>query len=1116
MAAPRAVQASSGWWPFFGLLLIGVIVAASGAWFVFEWHSESRTVLSVERVQYDAAWAFAFAGIALLFNVIGLTGAGRWAAAVPILLGASRLAALAFPGLYGIRPMLANPWLPFGEGNYNEMGVFTAVLFVVLGCALAFGRPQRYRAWRSVAVAMLAVAAIALAILLLFGAWTNSSIAARSLQLAGGERSGAVLFLLLGAGILAHAVVGSQEEQRAVGKWLPAIVGFSALVCTLVLWHALREQDSRYIQNATGLVAASAKLRIEVAFEQRVRTLQRLAERSRIYGFTEAQFQQDAGGLLDAVAASPDLTAIAWTDPDLAVRWLTRRDRANADPGELRFEPLRLGSTGSANPPRAYILHYVDAPTGSTGVAIAAPAYDGSSLRGAILGALTPDWLHEVLRDRFADFDIKLLEGGAAVSSVAEAGAADKEWTAEQTVIAANARWSLLVTPTREYLRQNRSALPGAALALGIVLSLLLGLCTLLFQTAKRRARALSRTNARLLDDIQARRLAEQALHESERRTSLIVNGIKDCAIYLLDAKGRILTWNPGAEELTGHLREDIVGRPFAILYPAEAKTGDALDTAAHKGVFEEECWHLRKDGGRFCGDDIISGMRDEHGELQGYSVITRDATHRIELREQTERSRDFYMALFSGFPNMVWRSDDSGRCDYLNQAWLDFTGKPREAQLGDGWLAAVHPDDQPLWREAFAKALPTRGSFEVEFRMQRAGGGYGWIICNGQPYHNESGRFAGYLCACYDNTARRTVEDALKESEERLERITSNVPGMVFKLRRDKEGKLAFLYVNNPGCEQLTGLAGATVLANTAAFFELVPAADRTHLLATLDASATDLGYWNWSGRLHSAHEAGEKWVTLRARPRRAEEGVTIWDGVVVDDTQVRLSQLELERSREDLRALSRHLQSVREEEKARIAREVHDELGSTLTALKMDLAWLGLKLERSPADVREKQAAMSGLVDTAVQSTRKIVTDLRPSVLDDLGLAAALRWQATEFGRHAGTKVRVDAPDAGVEMNREVALTLFRIFQETLTNVARHAEATEVDVKLSANDGVYVLRIRDNGVGFDEGTLTKPTSNGIRGMRERARQFGGDVSVSSKPGGGTTLVITVPRNAA
>jgi len=177
------------------------------------------------------------------------------------------------------------------------------------------------------------------------------------------------------------------------------------------------------------------------------------------------------------------------------------------------------------------------------------------------------------------------------------------------------------------------------------------------------------------------------------------------------------------------------------------------------------------------------------------------------------------------------------------------------------------------------------------------------------------------------------------------------------------------------------------------------------------------------------------------------------------------------------------------------------------------MDLDWLGEQLASAPEKVRQKRAAMGKLVDAAVATTRRIVTDLRPSILDDLGLQAALRWQAAEFGKHTGAHVEVEAPETDHRVDRDIALALFRIFQETLTNVARHAKATEVAVKLSANDDSLVLQIRDNGIGLSEEDLRKPTSLGIRGMRERAQQLGGDLSVSAHPGSGTSVVISIPR---
>jgi signal transduction histidine kinase len=176
------------------------------------------------------------------------------------------------------------------------------------------------------------------------------------------------------------------------------------------------------------------------------------------------------------------------------------------------------------------------------------------------------------------------------------------------------------------------------------------------------------------------------------------------------------------------------------------------------------------------------------------------------------------------------------------------------------------------------------------------------------------------------------------------------------------------------------------------------------------------------------------------------------------------------------------------------------------------MDLDWMAERLPAGMEPLREKRAAKVRLVESAVAATRKIVTDLRPSILDDLGLAAAVRWEAAEFKKHTGVPIEVDAPDMDGAIQRETALALFRIFQETLTNVARHAKATRVWVHLAIKEEGYVLQVRDDGAGMDEKDLVKTTSHGLRGMRERAQQFGGDVSVSSQPGRGTTLVASVP----
>ncbi len=1094
---------------------VGVVIIAVAGWVVAAWHRlvMATPSLGVPHLQYDTAWAFVFCGAALLAYALQLRRLGRLCSAVPLALGALRLVAYVAPGRISTHPILANPWLPFGPGNYNDMGVLTALVFVVLGCALESVQPPTRSAWRSVLVAQFASTSLALSLLMLFGAFTAAAVGSEWLLMTGGERVNSLMFIALAGALLMERLLGSENEQQALRRSAPFIVWLAVFVSVLVLWRALTIEETRVIQHSTSLVAADARSQVARDLQARIEMLERLAERTLNYPFDADLWARDAGSLIHDVN---EFQSLSWATPDAVVRWVAPRSNESKMVGyNMLSDPERAVAVRLAIASRKVTLTpFTELVVGGKGVVIYFPVYDGDTLRGIAAGVLgNGNWLKSLIDGRFADHKVELVENGVVVQLVeADTPPAPSSWSEELPLDVYNIHWLLRVTPTRESLRRAASGLPEVALGLGITLATLLALLTYFFQAARRRARDLRQTNLRLQNDIERRYAVEQELRQSESRTQLIINAVKDCAIFMLDAEGRIASWSPGAQALNGYAAEEAIGKPFSFLYPSdrEQPVEHQLAIAARRGSVEEECWHVRKSGSRYCADDIISAIREENGRLQGFSVVTRDSTQRIELREQTERSRDFYFALFSDFPNLVWRSDSSGACDYLNNAWVDYTGRPRDAELGDGWLEGVHPEDRARWQDTYSTAFAARRPFEVEYRLRRADGEYGSMICVGRPYHDMKGGFSGYLCSCYDNSARRAMESALRESEQRYEGMTSHVPGMVFQLIRDSQDRLMFAYVSH-GCEALTGLSEATVRADAGAFIDLIPADERPRFMATLEASATHMQTWNWNGRLRTAHESTERWINIRARPRLADHGDILWDGLVYDDTQSRLAQRELERSREELRSLSRHLQSVREEEKARIAREVHDELGSTLTALRMDLDWMGEHLP-AVAELREKRSAMVKLVEAAVAATRKIVTDLRPSILDDLGLAAAVRWQASEFQKHTGVEIEVEAPDTDGAVNRDTALALFRIFQETLTNVARHAKATRVWVDLAVSDNGYVLQVRDNGSGVNEADLSKATSHGVRGMRERAQQFGGDVTVTSQPGKGTTLVASVP----
>jgi PAS domain S-box-containing protein len=227
-------------------------------------------------------------------------------------------------------------------------------------------------------------------------------------------------------------------------------------------------------------------------------------------------------------------------------------------------------------------------------------------------------------------------------------------------------------------------------------------------------------------------------------------------------------------------------------------------------------------------------------------------------------------------------------------------------------------------------------------------------------------------------------------------------------------------------------------------------------------------------------------------------------------DITERTRAEEQLRRSREELRSLAAHLQSVREDERTRIAREIHDDLGQGLTGLKIDLSRLAARLPK--VDLINEARSMLALVDGAIRSVRRICTELRPGVLDDLGLMAAIDWQRQEFEARTNIRCQFNTDMVDIDLDRQVATAVFRILQETLTNVARHANATDVTIALKRCRDRLVLIVQDNGRGISEREIAGRTSLGLLGMRERAALLGGQFSIEGLPMRGTVVTLEVP----
>lgn len=258
--------------------------------------------------------------------------------------------------------------------------------------------------------------------------------------------------------------------------------------------------------------------------------------------------------------------------------------------------------------------------------------------------------------------------------------------------------------------------------------------------------------------------------------------------------------------------------------------------------------------------------------------------------------------------------------------------------------------------------------------------------------------------------------------------------------------------------------------------------------------------------------------WIYGNAVPLlRADGSVRGVVSAFVDITALKQAEQELNVSRQNLRGLAARLQAVREEERTGLAREIHDVLAQELTRLKIDITWVSRQLSHPQVEpskqsaLRQKLAGMAEITDTAIASVQKIATELRPVVLDSLGLCAAIEWQARDFQARTGIECTVDVPEADLHLERDRSTALFRILQESLTNVARHAKATRVEVELNCDETWASLRVQDNGRGIRPSELSDPRSVGLLGMRERAALLGGECKIEGRVTGGTCVEARV-----
>jgi PAS domain S-box-containing protein len=379
------------------------------------------------------------------------------------------------------------------------------------------------------------------------------------------------------------------------------------------------------------------------------------------------------------------------------------------------------------------------------------------------------------------------------------------------------------------------------------------------------------------------------------------------------------------------------------------------------------------------------------------------------------------------------------------------------------------------------------------------------WLRTSKIPLLNSTGNIYGVLGTYEDITERKLAEEALKESENKFRNLSDNSPNMIFI---NQEGKIIYA---NKRCEQYLGYSRDEFYSSHFDFRKLI----EPEYLEMMNANfkrhmeGQEVPPVEYAIRTKS----GQRIETIINTKLITYGGKQAILGIITDITERKLAEKRIRESHNRLRSLAERLQMIREEERATIAREIHDDLGQSLTAVKMDISWLKNNQGKDKEFTPGKFDMMLDLINSTIQSVKRIATELRPGILDDLGLVPAIEWQAAEFQNRYKIQCNVSINKPEVKIIDEIAIAVFRIFQETLTNVARHSGATKVDVNLNFyDDNKLIMEIADNGVGIEEEQINSLKSLGLFGMRERVNILRGSVEITGEKGKGTKVSVSIP----